>query len=374
MRIAVVHSFYSESTPSGENQVVRHQVEILREAGHEVALVRVDTDSVIRAPLFRTRAALSTLTTLGRNPLSEIRSFKADIVHVHNLFPNFGSSWLSKCQVPFVATLHNYRPMCANGLLYRDGEGCFDCLHGSSIPALIHRCYKDSLLATLPLAVRMELGSSGNPLLKHARRLICLNKEAADLYADFGVAPSRIEVLPNPVGGLLGPQVDVDSNGRWLYVGRLSAEKGLVELAVEWPDEVTLDVIGDGQLSLQLRESTPWNFLGVLPNATVRNLLSEYQGLIFPSRCLEMQPTAVIEAFQAGVPVVALSGNAGAKLITAHGGGVVYEVGNLSRALRLASDQRLSLGKQGQRTYAHHFSVDTWLNKILGLYVAALED
>ena len=50
---------------------------------------------------------------------------KPDVVHVHNFFPLLTPSILDACaeaRVPVVHTLHNYRLLCANGLLLRDGR------------------------------------------------------------------------------------------------------------------------------------------------------------------------------------------------------------------------------------------------------------
>jgi hypothetical protein len=46
VRIAMVHSFYSSSQPSGENTVVLNEVDALRRAGHEVALFAAHTDEL----------------------------------------------------------------------------------------------------------------------------------------------------------------------------------------------------------------------------------------------------------------------------------------------------------------------------------------
>jgi len=35
-----------------------------------------------------------------------------------------GSNWLKRWSGPLVATLHNYRPACAAGTLFRDGKVC----------------------------------------------------------------------------------------------------------------------------------------------------------------------------------------------------------------------------------------------------------
>ena len=60
---------------------------------------------------------MSVATNRGPYPVDEIDRFDPDIVHVHNLFPNFGRSWASRYSSRLVTTIHNYRPLCAAATL-----------------------------------------------------------------------------------------------------------------------------------------------------------------------------------------------------------------------------------------------------------------
>src|SRR5207248_9522615 len=142
-RIALVHSYYSSRQPSGENVVVDAQAAALAEAGHEVRVVARRTDEEERRALHSVRAAWTVATGVGADPTDELRDFRPDVVPVHNLFPNFGTSWLGRWDGPVVATLHNFRPMCAAGTLYRNGEVCTACPDGEPMAAAKHACYRE---------------------------------------------------------------------------------------------------------------------------------------------------------------------------------------------------------------------------------------
>ncbi|MDG4864954.1 glycosyltransferase, partial [Streptomyces sp. T-3] len=144
MRIAVVHSFYGSAAPSGENLVVAAQAEALRRAGHDVHLVTAATDDLADQPLYALRSATTVATGRGRSPLGRLRELAPDLVHVHNLFPNFGRAWVSSWRGPLVTSLHNYRPLCANGLLYREGALCTRCPDGDRWAGLRGGCYRES--------------------------------------------------------------------------------------------------------------------------------------------------------------------------------------------------------------------------------------
>src|SRR5262249_45510078 len=130
IRIAIVHSFYSSRQPSGENGVVESEVAALRAAGHDVRLFAARTDDLERDRLYPGKAAARGASGRGASPLTAVERFGPDVVHVHNLFPNIARRWVAGLRRPLVTTLHNFRPLCVNGLLYRDGHVCTLCPDG----------------------------------------------------------------------------------------------------------------------------------------------------------------------------------------------------------------------------------------------------
>jgi glycosyltransferase involved in cell wall biosynthesis len=257
MRIALVHSFYSSQQPSGENQVVVAQVDALREAGHEVLLVARYTDRAIQERGYSVRAALGVATGFGPDPTADLRDFSPDVVHIHNLFPNFGTRWVSRWEGPLVATLHNYRPLCANGLLYRDGHNCTLCPEGDRLASMRYGCYRDSRIATLPLALRNARGPTYDAVVKRANGIIVLAERDKAVYQEYAMPLGEISIVPNFVTLVNGEVQPAPVNERWIMVGRLSAEKGFVELLQRWPRGVPLDIVGDGPLRAQIEVIAP---------------------------------------------------------------------------------------------------------------------
>jgi glycosyltransferase involved in cell wall biosynthesis len=310
----MVHSFYSSRRPSGENLVVRAEVETLRRAGHEVELFAVHTDAVEGELAYRLRAGLRVATGLGRHPLRAMAEFGPDIVHVHNLFPNYSRRWLKDVAAPVVHTLHNYRPLCANGLLYRDRRPCTECLDGDRWAGWRHGCYRDSRLTTLPVTLAGCRGAEHDPLIARADALIAVSAAQRAVFIRSGLPASRVVVGPNFLpdtddpGPQFGPRDPV-----WVFVGRLSDEKGIVELVEAWPVGERLIVIGAGPHAEQLAVKAPEgvHLMGGTDRAGVMDALSRAHGLIFPSRSPEIgSPLAYIEALAVAAPVLAFDGNA----------------------------------------------------------------
>lgn len=373
MKIAIVHSFYSSKTPSGENTVVKMQIDALRRAGHEVELFDVHTDDLSKTPGYALRAAWNVLSGAGRNPLEDLSDFGPDIVHVHNLFPNYSTKWLSKWEGPVIATVHNYRPVCAAGTLFRDGHTCTECPSRGQISAVIHGCYKNSRLATIPLAVRNAGGVNSDGLLRRSDSVIFLSERSRRQYAEFGYEPLQNFVVPNFVE--TQSQASKSSDERWAFVGRLSDEKGILPLLESWPSDKALDIYGDGPLRAQVATLATGNISwhGPVSRAQVLEMLPQKQGLVIPSVCAEQFPTVYAEALAAGIPVVAKSGNSAADDIALNNVGRVFDDWTTVVAcLQFVEDNRHALSKNAQRHFGMSFTEQRWISSIIDIYAATV--
>ncbi|GGW61076.1 glycosyl transferase [Streptomyces caelestis] len=381
-RVALVHSFYSSRQPSGENVAVMDQSEALRAAGHDVTVITGHTDDLEREPGYALRAAVRVGTGYGRSPLSELRRLDPDVVHVHNLFPNFGTAWLASWPGAIVATLHNYRSACAAATLFRKGNMCTACPDGDSWAGLRHGCYRGSRTATLPLAWAGRHGAAAHPLLRRADRMVALSELSRDLFLRLGVAEERLALVPNfadvehATMRLAATPERAHRDSRWLYVGRLSEEKGILPLLRNWPENEPLDVIGSGPLESACRAAAPTGiqFFGTFPRTEIATRLPRYIGLIYPSVCPESAASLVYqEALAAGVPVLALAGSATADNVHRIGTGAVYTDPELPQALRAARTHFPELRKRCIQMHARYYTKRSWTEGIAAVYADAVQ-
>ncbi|WP_433450410.1 glycosyltransferase family 4 protein [Streptomyces sp. CA-142005] len=382
-RVALVHSFYSSGQPSGENVAVLDQAEALRSAGHEVTVVSAHTDELQSERGYNVRAAARVATGFGRSPLAALSRFAPDVVHVHNLFPNFGTHWLHRWPGAVVATLHNYRLACASGTLFRDGKMCTACPDGDRWAGLRHRCYRGRRGATLPIAWAGRGGADAHPLLRRAERLVMLSELSRDLFLRFGVPREKLTVVPNfvnledPAGRRESGGVAKGTAPRWLYVGRLSEEKGILPLLRNWPENEPLDVIGSGPLELACRAAAPGNvrFLGKFSRKQIAAHLAGCMGLIFPSVWPETALSlACQEALAAGVPVLAREGSAAADSVKQDATGLVYsDTDELPRALSEARRHFPRLRDHCRQVHTERYTPRSWTSRMEAVYAQALE-
>src|SRR6202043_1423341 len=150
MNILTAHNFYKQ--PGGEDQCVATEVAMLRAHGHEVTQYCLHNESIDAMG----RLQLASRTIWSRTAFRELRELfqthRPQIAHFHNTFPLISPSayYAARAEnVRVVQTVHNFRLLCANAVLFRDGNVCEDCL-GKTIPwpAIVHKCYHDSRAAS----------------------------------------------------------------------------------------------------------------------------------------------------------------------------------------------------------------------------------
>lgn len=381
MRVTVVHSFYSSAQPSGENVAVNLQVAALRRAGVETSLVSVSTDDLSSQRGYKLRTAAGVAVGAGIDPTAEIAATRPDVVHVHNLFPNYSTHWLDRWAGPLVATIHNYRPMCAAGTLARDGHDCRECVGvRPALPALRHRCYHGSLAATVPMVAMLARGVTGHPVLKRADQVIFLAPRAERIYWESGFdRPQAVTILPNYVDAQVGASVPVADrvSAPWVYAGRLAPEKGIVPALRNWPREVPLHVYGGGPDEVEvarLASESGGNvrYLGSRTHEELMALLPTFAGLVFPSMFAEGLPTIYLESLAAGLPVVARAGNSAADDVAAHGTGVVVpEVDGLADAVRTVSADLGTYSDASRARFEAAYSESAWVAGVGRVYERA---
>jgi glycosyltransferase involved in cell wall biosynthesis len=135
-----------------------------------------------------------------------------------------------------------------------------------------------------------------------------------------------VEVVPNFVRPA---NHDVAPTKEWVFIGRLSPEKGIDRLLDSWPTDESLDIIGDGpligKLKLQAVAHQKIRLLGPQSRESLLECLGQYTGLIMPSLWAEGIPTVVLEALARGVPIVASHHVAAAAALRRRGVAVQFD-------------------------------------------------
>ncbi len=339
MKILLAHEFYRSSAPSGEDAVYINERNMLTNNGLEVISHEIHNDDIDDTTLSN-RIKLGLDTIWSRDSYKAIMALlnkhKPDIAHFHNTFPLLSPSVYSACKqqgTPVIQTIHNYRMICPGALLQRNLQPCEDCLHGSLVSSLVHRCYRNSLAATAPLAGMIAINRLIGSYSTHIDRYISLTKFASSRLVSGKIPKERITVkpnfLPNP------PPPGEGQGGYAVYVGRLSAEKGLRTLlnAATLIPHIPIKILGDGPLRDEL-ESKSRNlninieFYGSVDKNTVLATIRNAAFQIIPSEWYEGFPMVALEAYASGTPILASKIGSLDEIVQEGVTGLKFESGN----------------------------------------------
>ncbi|HVL98504.1 MAG TPA: glycosyltransferase family 4 protein [Egibacteraceae bacterium] len=269
----------------------RHTVRILAPASgavpeEGVGHLVVPVGRPVPVPYNRSVAPVSPSPLAARRTLQALRSFRPDVVHVHEpLVPLVSAAASAFGPAPVVGTFHAWSDA---DRLYR-----FVAPVGRRV---VRR-----------LAARLAVSPSAQTFVGEALRLplgsfqVVPNGVDVSAYADAEPFPE----LADPARPLL------------LFVGRLEPRKGLdvairAFLRVHAADpSVRLCVVGEGPERRRCQDMVPGSlrphvlFVGAVPEAEKPRYLASADVLIAPNRGGESFGIVLLEAMAAGLPVVA---------------------------------------------------------------------
>jgi len=334
MNILAVHNSYQQ--PGGEDQVFALETALLERHGHRVIRYQVHNNQMPGySPSLAGRVIWNRESY--RRARAAIRDERIELVHVHNTFPLISPSvyYAAKREgVPVVQTLHNYRLLCVNATLFRDGHPCTDCVAKPlPWPGVLRACYRGSRLASGGVSGIVTAHRLLRTWTRKVDVYIALSQAARDLFVAGGLPPEKILVKPNFVDP--DPGAGEGKGGYALFVGRLVTEKGIATLLQAWRRlgrRIPLEVIGDGPMAGEVDEAArtipgirrhPW-----LPREKVFEWMKNASMLVVPSVWHETFGLIVVEAFAMGLPVVASRLGSLATLVRHDGTGRHFTAGD----------------------------------------------
>ncbi len=332
MSILIIHNRYLLS--GGEDEVVKSEENMLRRFGHKVAVYMRSNSEIQNFSLLKRIKTFLIDIYWSRESYAAVRKLirekRPDIVHVHNTFFLVSPSIYDACndeKVPIVQTLHNYRLLCPIGIFYRDGKICKDCLIKGLKSSVINKCWKGSRLATLFLTIIIKIIRL-RIFFKKVKHYIVLGEFSRQMYTTNGVPSEKVSIKPNFLD--FDPEISNCQGGYGLFIGTLQEYKGIKTLIKAWhnvKDHFPLKIIGEGPLRKELEESAQGKnieFLGQKPLCDVMDYIKRSLFVIVPSECYETGVRVIIEAFAAGIPLIASNHGAMQELIVEHETGLFF--------------------------------------------------
>jgi glycosyltransferase involved in cell wall biosynthesis len=396
MRILLVNNHWRAS--GGAETVVRHTRALLEAAGHEV-LVFAMAESPGDPPGWPRPTGGGTTGARAAGPVRGLWSLDAhrrlrrllarehvDVAHLHNVYEALTLSVLDALDargVPAVLTAHDYRAVCANGVLRRPGGApCSACVDSAPLawPAVRHRCVRGSL--------RLSAGAAAEVSLNRLRRryeragaVLAPTTFMAGVLRRAGLR--RVRHVPNPVRPT--PLAPAPAAPRFVFAGRLTEDKGvdvLLDAAAGMRSGARITVLGSGRGEAEMRERIAAQALrvdlrGFVAPEAVAGEFAAATAVVVPSLWPENGPLAIMEAGAHGVPAVVSDLGAMAELVRDGRTGRTFPPGDgvaLARILDgLAADPRAAraLGVAARERVLDEHAEERHLDLLLDAYAAA---
>lgn len=385
MKILQVHNYYQYS--GGEDVVLNNELALLNAHGHEVIQFtksnkEIDNYSFIEKSKLFFGAAYS---NKSYNEISElIKRSKPDTCHVHNTMPLISPSVYYACShnnLPIVQTLHNYRLLCSNAYLFRDGKVCEECIGKSLYNSVKYGCYRDSKLQTFSLARTIEKNRKWSTWNNKIDLYITLTEFAKNKFIEGGLPEDKLKVKPNFLSE--DPGINNNTQNHFLFAGRLDITKGLQVIfdAIKSVDEsIKILVAGDGPFKSEVQNSSKVKYEGQLANNELIKKLHDSVALIFPSIWYEGMPMLIVEAFACGKPVIASNLGSMAELIQDGKTGLLFELGNAADLAEkinwayLHKEEMKQMGINAREEYEQKYTAERNYNLLMKIYNEAIEN
>lgn len=391
MKVMQVHNYYQQL--GGEDLVFEAESELLESHGQQVLRKTVHNETValhVKLALF-----LKTVwnQTIYRELLRLFQKKRPDVVHVHNTMPLFSPAIYYAAQtlrIPICQTLHNYRPLCPNALLFRNDKVCEDCMGRLfAWSGIRNACYRESRPATIAVSLMNSFHSLMGTWKNKIDLYIALSEFSKMKYIQAGFPKNKIVVKPNFVESIpcfISPEGGKAREGA-LFVGRLSREKGIETLLKATKilgNNMPLKIVGSGPLAPVVQKTASDKYgitwLGQRPILDVYEHMAKAEILIFPSEWYETFGRVAMEAFAQGTPVIASRIGACAEIVNHGRTGLLFEPGNardLADRVIWANehpDEVARMGRNARAEYEAKYTPEMNYTMLMDIYEKTIEN
>lgn len=385
LRILMLHGEYG--TRGGEDESTRAEAEVLRANGHLVDLIVAPPAQPSGFTGKVSVGAAAVWSSASYEKVSHtIRGGDYDLLHVQNFFPEWSPSVYyaaNSLGVPVVQAVRNYRLICPSANLFRDGSFCSDCVgRWFPTPGVRHACYRESRLATFAVGSMQAIHRLAGTWSNRVNAYIALTDYVRARLIEGGLPGEKIYVKPNFVFPRSSVELENDGDTEFyvLFVGRLTAEKGILWLIDQWRllgENIPLKVIGEGELSAEAYARTndiPVEFLGRRPLDEVYSMMARAGVVVVPGSWPEPFGRVIIEAFAAGTPVIAANAGGMPELVREGVNGFLFQPGDstsfLDAVCRIHKDNSLrrEMRKSARSEYMSKYTPSANYDRLMEIY------
>lgn len=384
MRILIIHNQYQHL--GGEDFVLKQEMDALKR-NHEVELYQVTNQKGLQG--YKQYLLYPFNWIQSKKVKNKITDFAPDLIHLHNMHYGLGPFFIQtvkKLKIPMVMTLHNFRLLCPSATLFSQGNLYLNSLN-SAFPwdAVQKKVLENSFLKTFWTAftywIHRKIGT-----FKSIDKFIVLSEFSKSIFArsNFEVSQNKFVVKPNFAISTEPTQPITDHS--FVYVGRLSEEKGIIPLLHAWKSTThKLKIFGTGPLENEVRvivqNSPNISYFGFQDKPTLNKHMAGALAVIVPSICYESMPLAVIESFALGTPVIASQIGILTEMVVPLYTGLLFDPHNHSNLVKtlakweaLPPEKLNEIKSNCRKEFLNHYSQDIIIDKLINIYQDVIND
>lgn len=398
MKILLVNKFHY--LKGGSEKYYFELAELLKEHGHEVAFFSMEDEKNIETgnkEYFVEKIDLNTGSKLKaldviysktnyKKMQEALEEFKPDIVHINNFQRQLSASIIKAIKeknIPIVFTAHDVQAICpAITMMDNDKNICEQCMHGKYINCIKKKCNKGSTLKSIIGAIEGYYYRIKKIYTKKIDFIITPSEFYKIKLIEDGISGEKIEALHNFVE-LNKYNIKTSDEGYALYFGRLSKEKGILNLinAFSKLDNGILYIAGEGPEKENIEKIIKDNniqdrikLLGFLNADEMKEYIRRCKFVVVPSIWYENCPYSVMETLAIGKPVVGANIGGIPELVKNNECGLTYDSENITelseKMKRMFEDKELtkSFGKNAKKLATNLYGKDLYYTKVINIY------
>lgn len=381
MKILLLHNRYLHY--GGEDTTFEAERDLLLSKGHQVETLIFQNKALESLKEKLKTGFYSIYNPVSRRLLREkIQEFQPQIIHVHNFWKEASPAifYEAKAQnTPIVVTLQNFRLLCANALLLREGKICELCTQSVfPLSAIRYACYDNRLLSA-QITLSNTFHKIARTWKNKVNAYICLSDFAKKkfLHSALHLSEKQLFVKPNFVEDRGAGKAEARKSF-FLYVGRLSEEKGIKTL-LEATEKTNFDleIIGGGELENLVKTYASKNpkivYHGFRDKNFIIEKMKEARALLFPSVWYEGMPLVILEAFSTGLPLLISDIDNLNEIVTNNYNGWLFEANNSqAMASKIQEIQKIEnyddFCRNARLTYQSNYTAEAVYQKLISIY------
>lgn len=402
MKILLVNKFHY--LKGGSEKYYFELGELLKEYGHEVAYFSMnnskniktgDKEYFVEEIDLNTGSKLKALDVISSKENAKkmeeaLEDFKPDIVHLNNFQRQLSASIIKPIKtrnIPIVFTAHDVQAICpAITMIDSELNVCEKCMHGKYINCVKKRCIKNSKLKSLLGAIEGKYYRRHKIYTKQIDYIITPSKFYKTKFINDGISENKISAIHNYID-VKQYNLKTNDNGYALYFGRLSKEKGILNLikAFSKLNKGSLYIAGDGpekdNIIKFIKEHNlekKVKLLGFLKKEEMSQQICDCKFVVVPSIWYENCPYTVLETLAIGKPLIGSNMGGIPELVNDNENGFIYKYDDIdelaSKMKELFENEELveKFGKKSKELAINLYSKEKYYDEIIKIYNSLL--